>query len=48
MKRGDKVKVKLISIDDRGRMRLSRRAAMSAEPETEPETETETETAEHS
>jgi len=36
VKRGDKVKVKLISIDDRGRMRLSRRAAMS--PETEPET----------
>ncbi len=36
VKRGDKVKVKLISIDDRGRMRLSRRAAMSSE--TEPET----------
>ncbi|UCC73118.1 MAG: polyribonucleotide nucleotidyltransferase [Gemmatimonadota bacterium] len=31
VKRGDKVKVKLISIDDRGRMRLSRRAAMAAE-----------------
>jgi polyribonucleotide nucleotidyltransferase len=29
--RGDIVKVKLISIDDRGRMRLSRRAAMAAE-----------------
>ncbi|UCC82388.1 MAG: polyribonucleotide nucleotidyltransferase [Gemmatimonadota bacterium] len=36
VKRGDTVKVKLISIDDRGRMRLSRRAAMSSE--TEPET----------
>ncbi len=35
VKRGDKVKVKLISIDERGRMRLSRRAAMAgAETET--------------
>jgi polyribonucleotide nucleotidyltransferase len=33
VKRGDKVKVKLISIDDRGRMRLSRRAAMATEVE---------------
>jgi polyribonucleotide nucleotidyltransferase len=37
VKRGDTVKVKLISIDDRGRMRLSRKAAMSSE--TEPEAE---------
>ncbi len=34
VKRGDVVKVKLISVDDRGRMRLSRRAAMAAELET--------------
>ncbi len=33
VKRGDKVRVKLISIDERGRMRLSRRAAMDAEVE---------------
>jgi polyribonucleotide nucleotidyltransferase len=33
VKRGDTVKVKLISVDDRGRMRLSRRAAMAAEAE---------------
>jgi len=33
VKRGDKVRVKLISIDERGRMRLSRRAAMAAEVE---------------
>jgi polyribonucleotide nucleotidyltransferase len=38
VKRGDTVKVKLISIDDRGRMRLSRRAAISSEAK--PETET--------
>jgi len=29
VKRGDVVKVKLISVDDRGRMRLSRKAAMA-------------------
>jgi polyribonucleotide nucleotidyltransferase len=40
VKRGDTVKVKLISIDDRGRMRLSRRAAMAAETEPEKEKET--------
>ncbi len=34
VKRGDVVKVKLISVDERGRMRLSRRAAMAAELET--------------
>ena len=34
VKSGDVVKVKLISIDERGRMRLSRRAAMAAEQET--------------
>jgi polyribonucleotide nucleotidyltransferase len=33
VKRGDVVKVKLISVDDRGRMRLSRRAAMAGETE---------------
>ncbi len=33
VKRGDVVKVKLISVDDRGRMRLSRRAAMAEELE---------------
>ncbi len=33
VKRGDKVRVKLISVDDRGRMRLSRKAAMVAEAE---------------
>ena len=33
VKRGDTVKVKLISVDDRGRMRLSRRAAMATELE---------------
>ncbi len=33
VKRGEKVRVKLISIDERGRMRLSRRAAMDAEVE---------------
>ncbi len=35
LKKGDTVKVKLISVDDRGRMRLSRRAAMKAETEAE-------------
>ncbi len=34
VKRGDTVRVKLISVDERGRMRLSRRAAMAAELET--------------
>jgi polyribonucleotide nucleotidyltransferase len=34
VKSGDVVKVKLISVDERGRMRLSRRAAMAAEQET--------------
>ncbi len=34
VKRGDKVRVKLISIDERGRLRLSRRAALAAEAET--------------
>ena len=34
VKKGDTVRVKLISVDDRGRMRLSRRAAMSADTET--------------
>ncbi len=33
VKRGDVVRVKLISVDDRGRMRLSRKAAMAAEAE---------------
>ena len=33
VKRGDIVRVKLISVDDRGRMRLSRKAAMAAEAE---------------
>ncbi len=33
VKRGDTVRVKLISVDDRGRMRLSRRAALAAEAE---------------
>jgi polyribonucleotide nucleotidyltransferase len=33
VKKGDVVKVKLISVDERGRMRLSRRAAMQAEAE---------------
>jgi len=33
VKKGDTVRVKLISVDDRGRMRLSRRAAMSADVE---------------
>jgi len=33
VKRGDVVKVKLISVDDRGRMRLSRKAAMAGETE---------------
>ncbi len=33
VKRGDVVKVKLISVDERGRMRLSRRAAMASELE---------------
>jgi polyribonucleotide nucleotidyltransferase len=33
VKTGDTVRVKLISIDERGRMRLSRRAAMEAENE---------------
>ncbi len=35
LKTGDTVKVKLISVDDRGRMRLSRRAAMKEETEAE-------------
>jgi polyribonucleotide nucleotidyltransferase len=34
VKRGDAVRVKLISVDERGRMRLSRRAAMAGETET--------------
>ena len=33
VKPGDTVKVKLLSVDDRGRMKLSRRAAMKAETE---------------
>ena len=33
VKRGDVVRVKLISVDDRGRMRLSRKAAMATELE---------------
>jgi polyribonucleotide nucleotidyltransferase len=33
VKSGDVISVKLISVDDRGRMRLSRRAAMAAEAE---------------
>jgi polyribonucleotide nucleotidyltransferase len=34
VKRGDVVRVKLISVDERGRLRLSRRAALAAEAET--------------
>ncbi len=33
VKRGDTIRVKLISVDERGRMRLSRRAALAAERE---------------
>jgi polyribonucleotide nucleotidyltransferase len=38
VKRGDTVKVKLLSVDERGRMRLSRRAALKAETEAQKST----------